>query len=136
MPITRINPDTLPDAGSLGYTQTVSSPPGELVFCSGQVAIDRDGTPVPEDLAEQAKIAANNVKLALAAAGATPDDVTLVRLYIVDMTPDKLNQVGGALPALFNGVAPCATAIGVQSLADPEYKVEIEVQAVKDRRSS
>ena len=131
MPITKINPDTLPDAGALGYTQTVTSPPGELIFCSGQVAIDRDGTPIPEDLASQAKIAANNVKLALAAAGATPDDVTTVRLYIVGMTPERLNAVGGALPALFSGTAPCATAIGVEALADPEYQVEIEVMAVK-----
>ncbi|WP_299321505.1 RidA family protein [Parasphingopyxis sp.] len=131
MPITKINPDTLPDAGALGYTQTVTAKPGELVFCSGQVAIDRDGTPVPSDLAEQAKVAANNVKLALAAAGATPEDVTIVRLYIVDMTPEKMEAVGSALPALFKGTAPCATAIGVQSLADPEYLVEIEVMAVK-----
>ncbi|MEM8695663.1 MAG: RidA family protein [Pseudomonadota bacterium] len=131
MPITKINPDTLPDAGALGYTQTVTSPPGEFVFCSGQVAIDRDGTPVPEDLAEQARIAANNVKLALAAAGATPEDVTLMRLYIVDLTPERLDAVGGALPALFDGTAPCATAIGVTALADPEYHVEIEVMAVK-----
>ena len=36
MPITKINPDTLPDAGALGYTQTVTSPPGELIFCSGR----------------------------------------------------------------------------------------------------
>ncbi len=130
MPITKINPDTLPDAGSLGYTQVVTSPPGTLVFCSGQVALDRDGTAIPEGLAEQAKVAAANVKLALEAAGATPEDITAVRLYIVDLDPDKLNAVGSALPALFGGNAPAATAIGVTSLADPEYKVEIEVMAV------
>ncbi|NNC73463.1 MAG: RidA family protein [Sphingomonadaceae bacterium] len=130
MPITKINPDTLPDAGSLGYTQVVTSPPGTLIFCSGQVALDRDGTPVPEDLAEQSRIAAGNVKLALEAAGATPGDITAMRLYIVDLDPEKMAAVGSALPALFGGSAPAATAIGVTSLADPDYKVEIEVTAV------
>ena len=35
MPITKINPDTLPDAGALGYTQTVTSPPASPQFSQG-----------------------------------------------------------------------------------------------------
>ena len=76
-PITRMNPPTLPDAGSIGYSQISVVEPGRLAFISGQVAVHADGSPAPDDLAGQAKLAAENVRKALEAAGAAPGDIVM-----------------------------------------------------------
>ncbi|MEQ8745477.1 RidA family protein [Pyruvatibacter sp.] len=131
MAITKINPDDMPDAGAMGYTQVTTAQPGTMIFLSGQVGWSRDGTPVPEGLAEQAAIAVRNVERGLAAAGASAADVTSMRIYVVGLTDDNAGDAYSPLPAFFGGQAPCVTMIGVSSLASPNLLVEMEVTAVK-----
>lgn len=131
MTLTKLNPDTMPDAGRMGYTQVTTSPPGELIFMSGQVAWQRDGTPVPEGLAAQAEIAIENVRKGLAAAGAGPEHVTAMRIYVVGLTAENSADAARPLAGFFGGPAPCVTMIGVESLAMPDLRIEIEVTAVR-----
>ena len=50
-----IQPDDTFESKRFGFTQVVTSPPGKLVFVSGQVALDRDLKLVGEgDVAAQA----------------------------------------------------------------------------------
>jgi len=72
----------------------------------------------------------SNVGKALDSIGASPQDVTSVRLYVVNMSPDKLGLVAGSIAEFFGGQAPSMTGIGVTSLASPELLVEVEVVAV------
>lgn len=130
MTVKIINPDTLPDALSLGYSQITTCTPGELVFISGQVAITRAGDSVPESLEDQAEIAVANLMHALEAAGSSPSLVTMIRIFIVELDPEKMNTVGMALRKAFGEHVCSATAVGVTSLASPEYLVEIEAMAV------
>ena len=51
--LTRMNPDTLPDAGKVGYSQMTVTAPGRLAFVSGQVAQSAAGPPVPATLEGQ-----------------------------------------------------------------------------------
>jgi len=130
MPVTKINPPALPDAAAMGYSQITTSAPGTLIQMSGQVAWSRDGAPVPADIAEQAKRAMDNVKAGLEAAGAGIGDITLARLYVVNLDPEKMAAAAAPLMEFFGGQAPCVTAIGVTSLAAPDLLIEIEVTAV------
>ncbi len=130
MALEKINPETLPDAGAMGYSQITTCDPGKLIYLSGQVAWSRDGTPVPADIGAQAKIAFGNVQKALEAVNASAENITSMRLYIVDLDEENMGAVGPALAGFFGGQAPCVTAIGVTSLADPALKIEIEVTAV------
>jgi enamine deaminase RidA (YjgF/YER057c/UK114 family) len=58
-------------------------------------------------------------------------DMVCLRLYIVDYRPEKAEAVGQALRESFAGLAkPAATWIGVASLADPGFLIEIEATAV------
>lgn len=125
--ITRLNPPTLPDAGRVGYSQISIVDPGRMAYVSGQVAWTRDGGPVPGGLAAQMTVVTTNARAALAAIGATPSDVVLVRLYVVDLTPDRLGQVMPGFLALFDGVQPSVTGVGVAALAAPELQVEMEM---------
>lgn len=125
--IVRMNPPTLPDAGRIGYSQISVVEPGRLAFISGQVAVRPGGEPVPPTLAEQAAIVASNARVALDAIGATPHDVVIARIYVVDLTPERLEEGMPAIFSAFDGAQPGITGIGVAALAAPELQIEMEM---------
>jgi enamine deaminase RidA (YjgF/YER057c/UK114 family) len=102
------------------------------VFVSGQTACDRAGRPVGgSDVAAQAGVALENLGIALAAAGAGPGDVTMLRLYIVGYTPAIASGIGARVAQFFSDAKPPAsTWVGVQALFHPAFLIEIEAMAV------
>lgn len=110
----------------------VTSPPGKLIFLSGQVSWDerqqlRDG----EDLKAQTLQALRNVEIGLRAAGAGLDDIVAMRLYIVDYRREKGAAISEALKETFaGGQLPASTWIGVSALANEGFLIEIEATAV------
>jgi enamine deaminase RidA (YjgF/YER057c/UK114 family) len=116
------------------YSQVVVASGRRLVFISGQVSIDAGGNLVaPGDFAGQTKQAYENLRLALAGAGAGPADVTKLTTYVVGYRPEMLPVIGEARTGLFGSVAPPAsTLVGIQALAQPGYLVEVEAIAVTD----
>ena len=126
-PLVRLNPPSLPDAGKIGYSQITVLEPGRMAYVSGQVAWRPNGEPVPATLAEQMEIVATNAKSALDAIGATPHDVVMARVYVVDLTPERLEQLMPPFLAVFDGAQPCVTGIGVAALAAPDLQVEMEL---------
>lgn len=125
--ISRLNPSTLPDASAAGYSQITTVEPGRLAFISGQVAWRRDGGPTPQSLAEQATLVVENAQAALAAVGAAASDVIMVRIYMVDLTPQRLEELTPHLATLFDGAQPSVTGVGVAALAAPDLQLEIEM---------
>jgi enamine deaminase RidA (YjgF/YER057c/UK114 family) len=87
-------------------------------------------------LASPSEQAYLNVATALKGAGASFNDVAKVTVYVVDWTPDKMEQlVSGAVRAAEKlGFDPrrSVTLIGVASLAMPEFLIEVEAIAVVD----
>ena len=135
MAITLVNPEGLPKVDL--YRQVSVATGSKLVFIAGQVARDADGGKIGEgDLAAQVEQCYLNVGTALAAAGATFDDVAKLTVYLVDWTPDKmaLAAEGISRAAAKLGVTPGAplTGIGVAALAEPDLLVEVEAIAVLD----
>jgi len=126
-PIVRMNPSTLPDAGQLGYSQISIVPPGRIAYVSGQVAARADGAPVPESHGAQMEIVARNAAAALDALGAEPHDIAIARCYVVDLTPQTLDEIYPALLAFLDGAQPSITGVGVAALAGPDLKVELEL---------
>ncbi|OGR32214.1 MAG: hypothetical protein A2091_01000 [Desulfuromonadales bacterium GWD2_61_12] len=126
-PIVRLNPSTLPNAGEIGYSQISIVEPGRMAYISGQVAWRPNGEPVPENLADQMNIVSLNVKAALAALGATPHDVVIARIYMVNLTPERLEELMPPFLATFEGAQPCVTGVGVDALAAPDLQVEMEL---------
>lgn len=133
MPITLINPEGLPAVDL--YRQVSVATGSKLVFIAGQVARDADGAEVGDgDLAAQVEQCYLNVATALAAAGATFDDVAKLTVYLVDWTPDKMSAfadgVARAAAKLGITATPPLTGIGVATLAEPDMLVEVEATAV------
>lgn len=125
--IARLNPSTLPDASKAGYSQISIVAPGRMAYISGQVAWRPNGEAVPESLSEQMRLVSANAKAALSAIGATTRDIVMARLYVVNLTPERLEEVMPPFLATFDGTQPCVTGVGVQALAGPELQVEMEL---------
>ena len=126
-PIARLNPPSLPDTSALGYSQISIAEPGRLAFISGQVALRPGGAPPPDSLGEQMEIVAANARAALDAVGARPQDIVMARVYAVDLTPERLEEVMPPLLAAFDGARPSLTGIGVAALAGPGLQDEMEL---------
>ncbi|MFJ7269931.1 RidA family protein [Streptomyces sp. NPDC099050] len=133
MAITLLNPEGLPEIDV--YRQVSVANGSKLVFIAGQVAWGPDGVTVgKDDLAAQVERCYVNIATALAAVGASFDDVAKLTVYVVDWTPDKmpvlLEGISRAAAALGSAPVPPASLLGVAALDVPEHLVEIEATAV------
>lgn len=109
------------------YTDAVRG--GDLLFVSGCVPTDQEGNLVGgEDVVEQARKTFENVGRVLAAAGAGPQDVVKVTVFLthVDDRP-KINPVR---QEFFGEARPASTLIEVAGLAIPGARIEVEAVAV------
>ena len=103
------------------------------MFVAGQVAEDARGNLVgPGDLAAQARQAFANIGLSLAAAGAGPAQVTKITIYVVHHQPEYLPCISEARIAVFGDHKPADTLVGVETLAEPGYLIEVDAIAVVD----
>ena len=127
-----INPASLFDSQQFGFSQIAVSPPGKMVFISGQVSWDENRNIVGKnDLAQQMEKSLLNLKVAIEAAGGTLADIVMLRIYIVNFQQDKGPIISEALIKYF-GIKnqPASTWINVQGLANEDFLIEIEAQAV------
>ena len=125
--VARMNPKTLPDAGKVGYSQISIAQPGRLAFVSGQVAWCPEGGAVPGSLVEQTAIVVKNLKGALHALEATPDDIVQMRIYLTDLRSETQEIAMTEIMRFLDGVQPSLTGIGVAALAAPDLQIEIEM---------
>ena len=129
-----IQPDDLWPSAQYGFSQVVVSTGTKIIHCAGQTAWDKDMNLVGgNDLEQQTAQALENIKSALAAAGATMKDVVRLDIYVVDYNPDKIPAIGAAMGRYFDPEhLPANTLLGIQALAMPEFLVEITATAVID----
>jgi enamine deaminase RidA (YjgF/YER057c/UK114 family) len=124
-------------APGVGYTHVVVTSPGKLVFIAGQVARDKQGNLVGKgDLRAQTAQVFENLKTALAAAGATFNDVVKINWYVRDYKPESLNALREVRAMYVNkDNPPASTLIGVAALAQEDYLIEVEaVATLPDQR--
>lgn len=127
-----IQPAGLFDSRPFHYSQVVTATGGTLVHISGLAAWDEHSQLIGgDDLAAQTRQTLANVKAALTGAGATVDDLIMLRAFIVDYQPGDFPLLLAEFERFYSGARPPAsTWVGVQALALPELKIEIEAQAV------
>jgi enamine deaminase RidA (YjgF/YER057c/UK114 family) len=124
------NPKTL--AKPPGYSYVVEATgPNRLIFIAGQLGLDMENKLVgePGDFRAQAAKAIDNLKLALADAGATLNDVVKINNYLVDMSHIAIFRE--VRDQNFNmSEPPASTTVAISQLARPGALFEIEAIAV------
>jgi enamine deaminase RidA (YjgF/YER057c/UK114 family) len=106
----------------------------KIVFLSGQTGQVADGSIAGADFKSQTTQSLKNIKVALAANGASLADVAKIVFYIVDWNMEKLGPLMEAAIEVFGEEFPvtATTLIGVATLFEPDYLIEIDVTAVID----
>ena len=124
------NPKTM--AKPPGYTYVVEATgPNRLIFIAGQLGLDIDNKLVGAqgDFRAQAFRAFDNLRLALASAGATFKDVVKLNNYLTDMS--HIGIFREVRDEFVNIAAPPAsTTIAISQLARPGALFEVEAIAV------
>ena len=117
-----------------GYSHVVEvTAPGRMVYIAGQTGVDAGGR-VPEGFRAQATQVFENLKIALASAGAGFEHVVKLNSYLTDI-PAQLPTLREVRENYLNKAAPPAsTTVQVSALADPRYMIEVEATAILPQR--
>lgn len=101
-----------------------------VLVCSGQTAVDAQGTPQHAgDMKAQLALALDNLEAVLTAAGMTLSNIIRLNFYTTDVDAllQNLAVLGERLGAA--NVMPPGTLLGVTRLAFAELMVELEAMA-------
>ena len=127
--ITRLNPDGLADPSYHGYSQVTSVSAGmRLIFVAGQLGDGPNGERA-ESFEGQVQTAFDNLRIALEAAGATPQDVLKINVLVVGHDDNRLAFVSAARRAFFGDHKPASLLIPVPRLATDWMLFEIDAVA-------
>lgn len=125
MPQQRINPSGINKPG--GYHHVVKD--GNTIYVAGQVSRDKDGNTVGVgDGAAQAEQIFSNIKVALESVGSDMSHINKLNVFLVhreDMPAYRAAR-GKYIP---DDALPASTLIMCSGLADPDFRMEVEVIA-------
>ena len=111
--------------GSYSHQIEVSGPE-RLLFLSGQVGMEEDGT-IPDDPFEQIGLAFENIFRNLRAANMDVKDIIKITYYFVgEIDAVKRREV---ILSKLQEHQPCSTLLYVAGLASPAFRVEIDTWA-------
>lgn len=103
---------------------------GNRIVVAGTGPVEDDGATTPGDAAAQADRCCALIVRALEELGGRASDVVRTRMLLTD--PADQDAVGVVHERWFGEARPAATMAGVAWLCRPEWKVEIEAEAVLD----
>ena len=125
MPQQRTNPSGINKPG--GYHHVVKD--GDTIYVAGQVSRDKDGNTVGVgDGAAQAEQIFSNIKVALESVGSDMSHISKLNVFLIhreDMPAYRAAR-GKYIP---DDALPASTLIICSGLADPDFRMEVEVIA-------
>jgi enamine deaminase RidA (YjgF/YER057c/UK114 family) len=115
-----------------GFTHVVTATGGKTVYVSGQVSVNEKAQVVGKgDFRAQVEHTFENLKAALAAAGATFKDVVKITYFVVGLSLENVPVVREVRRKYLDpDHPPASTLVGVAALVVPDWMIEIEVVAV------
>jgi enamine deaminase RidA (YjgF/YER057c/UK114 family) len=124
----RLNPENIhPPFARYAHGVEVPSD-SRLVFCSGQLGIDKDGI-IPEGVEAQARLCFHAIAAILGEAGLSLADLVRLNAYVVGA--EFLAGYMKVRDEFISNPPPASTLMVVQGFARPEFKVEIEAVAAR-----
>ncbi len=127
-----LNPGSTHVMGAYSPGLKVDVGDSEIIFVTGQIAMDRDGNPVaPDDVAKQTEFVFQNIQKILQEGGASIDDVVKAVIYVTDVS--KFDEISAVRNKYFSNAKPVSTLVEISKTSKEGCDVEIEVVAVKKK---
>jgi enamine deaminase RidA (YjgF/YER057c/UK114 family) len=123
-----INPEELSTPET--FTHVVMARGSKMIFIAGQVAEDNGKLVGAGDMIAQSRQVFANIGRCLKAAGARPDQVTKLTIFVAGYKRDYLPQIEEGRVSLFGDHKPTDTLVGVAALSHPDYMLEVDAMAV------
>jgi enamine deaminase RidA (YjgF/YER057c/UK114 family) len=118
-----------PYEAAYGFSRAVRS--GNRILVAGTAPVEADGSSTPGDAAGQARRCFAIILKAIEELGGSVGDVVRTRMYITD--PADAGAIGAVHGEVFRDVRPASTMVVVAALLRPEWRIEIEAEAlIKD----
>ncbi len=111
---------------TIGFCRAVRA--GDRIIVSGTAPVEEDGSSTPGDAGAQAERCLAIIVRAIEQLGGSAEDVVRTRMYLTDAA--DADAVGKAHGCWFADVRPASTMVVVAALLRPEWRVEIEAEAV------
>ncbi|MDP9085553.1 MAG: RidA family protein [Pseudomonadota bacterium] len=115
-----------PFEATIGFSRAVRV--DDRIFISGTAPVEQDGTSTPGDAGSQAARCLAIIVAAIEELGGSTADVVRTRMYLTDA--GDADAIGKAHGAVFGDVRPASTMVVVAALLRPEWRVEIEAEAL------
>lgn len=109
-----------------GFARAVRE--GNRIIVAGTGPVEPDGATTPGGAAEQAVRCCTIIVAAIEELGGSAADVVRTRMLLTN--PEDQDAVGAVHARFFGAARPAATMAGVAWLCRPEWRVEIEAEAV------
>lgn len=127
MPITPVNPKSIrPPFASYSHAVVVPTP-GRMLFASGQLGVTPNDI-VPEDIEAQAVLCFENIRAILAEAGMNFSHIVRFSAFVTERA--YFPVYGEVRSRYVKGSAFASTLLVVTGFTRPEFKIEVEVDAV------
>ena len=115
-----------PYEATFGFARAVRA--GDRIIVAGTGPVEPDGSTTPGGAAEQAARCCAIILAAIEELGGSAEDVVRTRMLLTDWHDQ--DAVGAVHARFFGAARPAATMAGVAWLCRPEWRVEIEAEAV------
>ncbi len=114
-----------PFEASIGFSRAVRV--GDRILVSGTAPVEPDGSSTPGDATAQTRRVLTIILAAIEELGGSASDVVRTRMFIAD--PADAAAIGAVHGEFFGKTRPAATMV-VAQLLRPEWRVEIEAEAI------
>lgn len=112
----------------IGFSRAIRV--GNRILVSGTAPVEPDGTTTPGDAGAQAERVFAVIVEAIEELGGSAEHVIRTRMFLTD--PADADAVGAVHAHWFAEARPAATMVVVAALLRPQWRVEVEVEAVID----
>ena len=115
-----------PYEATYGFSRAVRV--GDRIIVSGTAPLEPDGSSTPGDAAAQARRCFAIILGAIEELGGTAAGVVRTRMFITN--PADADAVGAVHGEIFGAIRPASTMVVVAALLRPEWRIEIEAEAL------
>jgi enamine deaminase RidA (YjgF/YER057c/UK114 family) len=115
-----------PFEASIGFSRAIRA--GDRILVSGTAPVEDDGSSTEGDAEAQAERCLAVIVRAIEQLGGSAEDVVRTRMLLIDAA--DADAVGRAHGRWLGDVRPAATMVVVAGLLRPEWRVEIEAEAI------